>query len=209
MKLSYLSGQSKLPLIVSPENNESSKQTLINWIQSNKNEIEQKLTESGAVLFRGFEIQTPQDFEEVAKSVDADLKDDYLGTSPRDKKSGFVFSASELPAHYPIMQHCEMSFLPSAPRRLFFYCHVEPEYGGETPICDFRKVYLDLDPKIREEFERKGVKHIRNYASPNESGTNGFQLKKWTDMFHTTDKKVVEENAKKMELSVSGKQMTD
>jgi alpha-ketoglutarate-dependent taurine dioxygenase len=196
MKLSYLSGQSKLPLIVSPENNESSKQTLINWIQSNKNEIEQKLTESGAVLFRGFEIQTPQDFEEVAKSVDADLKDDYLGTSPRDKKSGFVFSASELPAHYPIMQHCEMSFLPSAPRRLFFYCHVEPEYGGETPICDFRKVYLDLDPKIREEFERKGVKHIRNYASPNESGTNGFQLKKWTDMFHTTDKKVVEEKCK-------------
>ena len=54
------------------------------------------------------------------------------------------------------MQHCEMSFLPSAPRRLFFYCHVAPEYGGETPICDFRKVYTDLDPTIRAEFEAKG-----------------------------------------------------
>ena len=38
-------------------------------------------------------------------------------------------------------------------------------------------MYRDLDPKIREEFERKGVKHIRNYASPDEKGTKGFQLK--------------------------------
>lgn len=192
MNLNYFSEQSKLPLIVSPAAGESGKNNLINWISANKVTIEQKLIESGAVLFKGFDIQTPQDFEDVAKAVDNDLKDDYMGTSPRDKKSGFVFSASELPGHYPIMQHCEMSFLPSAPRRLFFYCHIEPEYGGETPICDFRKVYQDLDPKIREEFERKGVKHIRNYSSPDDKGTNGFQLKSWLDMFHTRDKTIIE-----------------
>jgi alpha-ketoglutarate-dependent taurine dioxygenase len=196
MNLTYFSEQSKLPLLVTPGEEGNSKQELINWISSHKKEVEDKLTESGAVLFRGFDIQTPQDFEDVAKSIDNDLKDDYLGTSPRDKKSGFVFSASELPGHYPIMQHCEMSFLPSAPRRLFFYCHIEPEYGGETPICDFRKVYQDMDPKIREAFERKGVKHIRNYASPSGKGTSGFQLKSWTDMFHTTDKKIIEEKCK-------------
>lgn len=192
MKLTYFSENSTLPLIVSPENKEQSKQNLIAWISANKPDLENKLTESGAILFRGFDIQTPNDFEEVAKAIDADLKDDYLGTSPRDKKTDFVFSASELPPHYPIMQHCEMSFLPSAPRRLFFYCNVEPEYGGETPICDFRKVYQDLDPKIREEFERKGVKHIRNYSSPNDKSKSGFQLKNWTDLFLTTDKKEIE-----------------
>lgn len=192
MNLTYFSEQSKLPLIVTPASGESGKQALMSWITANKADIEKKLTESGAVLFKGFDIQTPQDFEDVAKAVDNDLKDDYMGTSPRDKKSGYVFSASELPGHYPIMQHCEMSFLPSAPRRLFFYCHIEPEYGGETPICDFRKVYQDLDPKIREEFERKGVKHIRNYSSPDDKGTNGFQLKSWLDMFHTRDKAVIE-----------------
>ncbi len=192
MNLNYFSEQSKLPLVVSPAAGESGKNNLINWISANKVTIEEQLIESGAVLFKGFDIQTPQDFEDVAKAVDNDLKDDYMGTSPRDKKSGFVFSASELPGHYPIMQHCEMSFLPSAPRRLFFYCHIEPEYGGETPICDFRKVYQDLDPKIREEFERKGVKHIRNYSSPDDKGTNGFQLKSWLDMFHTRDKAVIE-----------------
>ena len=192
MNLTYFSESTKLPLVVSPENGDSSRQNLVQWITENKPTVEEKLTESGAVLFRGFDIQTPEDFESIAKAVDNDLKDDYMGTSPRDKKSGFVFSASELPGHYPIMQHCEMSFLPSAPRRLFFYCHIEPEYGGETPVCDFRKVYQDLDPKIREEFERKGVKHIRNYSSPEDKSRSGFQLKSWLDMFHTTDKAVIE-----------------
>jgi alpha-ketoglutarate-dependent taurine dioxygenase len=192
MNLTYFSESTKLPLVVSPENGDSSRQNLVQWITENKPTVEEKLTESGAVLFRGFDIQTPEDFESIAKAVDNDLKDDYMGTSPRDKKSGFVFSASELPGHYPIMQHCEMSFLPSAPRRLFFYCHIEPEYGGETPVCDFRKVYQDLDPKIREEFERKGVKHIRNYASPEDKSRSGFQLKSWLDMFHTSDKATIE-----------------
>lgn len=192
MNLTYFSENEKLPFLVTPEREEQGKQHLLNWIGNHHSMIDEKLTTSGAVLFRGFDIQTPQDFEDVAKSIDNDLKDDYMGTSPRDKKSGFVFSASELPPHYPIMQHCEMSFLPSAPRRLFFYCHIEPEYGGETPICDFRKVYRDVDPKIREEFECKGVKHIRNYSSPNNKSTAGFQLKSWLDMFHTTDKTIIE-----------------
>jgi alpha-ketoglutarate-dependent taurine dioxygenase len=196
MNLSYFSENSKLPLLVTPSGADRDKASLQQWITANKTMIEDKLTESGAVLLRGFDIQTPKDFEDIAKAIDADLKDDYMGTSPRDKKTDFVFSASELPGHYPIMQHCEMSFLPSAPRRLFFYCHIEPEYGGETPICDFRKVYNDLDPKIREEFERKGVKHIRNYASPNEKGRSGFQLKSWMDMFHTVDKKEIEVKCK-------------
>ncbi len=192
MNLTYFSEDSKLPLVISPENDGKSKEQLMEWIAGNKSIIDEKLTESGAVLFRGFDIQSPNDFESVAKTIDSDLKDDYLGTSPRDKKTDFVFSASELPPHYPIMQHCEMSFLPSAPRRLFFYCNIEPEYGGETPICDFRKVYKDLDAKVKEEFERKGVKHIRNYSSPDDKSKNGFQLKNWSEMFLTKDKSVIE-----------------
>lgn len=192
MKETYFSEGATLPLVVMPENGEHELNKLVEWIYENKSGIENQLTRSGAVLFRGFRIDTPRDFEAVAKAVDPDLKDDYLGTSPRDKKTDFVFSASELPPHYPIMQHCEMSFLPSAPRRLFFYCHSEPDYGGETPICDFRKVYNDLDPKIRREFEEKGVRHIRNYSAPEDKSKSAFQLKRWDELFGTTDRSVVE-----------------
>ena len=200
MNLSYFSEEEKLPLIISPSSGDNSKKGLIEWITAHKPTIEENLRTTGAVLLRGFNILTSQDFEDVAKSIDNDLKDDYLGTSPRDKKTGFVFSASELPPHYPIMQHCEMSFLPSAPRRLFFYCHIEPEYGGETPICDFRKVYRDLDPKIRKEFEEKGVKHIRNYSASGDTSKNSFQLKKWNEMFLTTDKARIEKKCAENEI---------
>src|SRR5205814_942473 len=106
MNLNYFSDAGKLPLVITP-NGDTGKNFLINWITSNKEMLNEKLMDSGALLFRGFNIDGPQDFEDVAKAMDNDLKDDYLGTSPRDKKSGFVFSASELPPHYPIMQHCE------------------------------------------------------------------------------------------------------
>ncbi len=192
MNINYFSENEKLPLIISPEKDHTGKEELITWIEANLTSLEEKLTESGAILFSGFEINTPKDFEDVAKSIDSDLKNDYMGTSPRDKKTEFVFSASELAAHYPIMQHCEMSFLPSAPRRLFFYCNAEPEYGGETPICDFRKVYQELDPKIRAEFEKKGVKHIRNYSSPRNNKKDSFELKKWNELFLTEDKTLIE-----------------
>jgi alpha-ketoglutarate-dependent taurine dioxygenase len=68
----------------------------------------------------------------------------------------YIFNASELPGFYPIPQHCEMSFLRDPPQRLFFCCLVAPQsFGGETPLCDFRAVYRDLDPLVRSRFEQK------------------------------------------------------
>lgn len=193
----YLLNEEKgTPLVVEvPE--KISKTDLVDWIQENKTELDEALLKHGAILFRGFDIQTAQDFEDVAISVDKDLKNDYLGTSPRNSRSKFVFSASELPGHYPIMQHCEMSFLAKPPRKLFFYCHVEPEDGGETPICDFRKVIEQMDPEIRREFQEKGVRTIRNYDGPDQKSLfKLFQLKKWNEIFHTTDHEKVEEKCK-------------
>ncbi|QQR97092.1 MAG: TauD/TfdA family dioxygenase [Sphingobacteriales bacterium] len=199
MNQSFLDNKLSLPLVIQPQQNASLKY-LNDWIQENKQQIDANITKYGAVLFRGFDVQSPTHFEQIAMAVDNDLKNDYMGTSPRDKKTDYVFSASELPPHYPIMQHCEMSFLPSAPRRLFFYCHTAPPFGGETPICDFRKVYQNINPEIRREFEQKGVQHIRNYASPNSKSRSGFQLKSWYDMFHTDDKKLVESKCKEHDI---------
>ena len=147
----------------------------------------------GAVLFRGFSIDTPEQFEAAARSIDPELKNDYLGTSPRDALTEYVFSASELPPWYPIPQHCEMSFLPQPPRKLFFCCLTAPQGpGGETPVADFRGVYRDLDPAVREKFERLGVRNVRNYEGTARSW-DPWKLKRWDEMFHTTDRARVEQ----------------
>lgn len=89
---------------------------------------------------------------------------------------------SEFPCYFPIPQHIEMSFLPqSRPNkfvhnaariltvifRIYFYCltPVGKMNTGETPICDFRKVYEEMDPKLRDEFEKKKILNIRSYYS--------------------------------------------
>jgi len=202
MKESYLNDQ-HLPLVIEPNGSGKSKQELIAWMQQNKESFTKKFYDSGAVLFRGFDIDTPTDFEAVALETDPRLKDDYYGTSPRNivKGTKYIYTASELPGHYPIMQHCEMSYVTHPPITLFFYCHIEPEYGGETPICNFRKVYRDMDPKIREEFDRKGVLTVRNYSGLNNGSMfNLFELKKWNEIFNTTDPKEVERQCKEQEI---------
>lgn len=193
----------KAPFTVKADGN-SSVEELVKHIASSKESIHTDLLREGAIRFRGFDIRTPEDFEQVALALESGLQNNYAGTSPRNSRTKFVHSASELPGYYPITQHCEMSFLPTAPRYLFFFCFVEPKDGGETPICDFRKVYEQMDPKIRKEFEEKGVRLVRNYSGPNtKTRTDLFQLKKWDELFKTTDQDKIAEECKKNELEAT------
>jgi alpha-ketoglutarate-dependent taurine dioxygenase len=191
------------PFTISAEKN-ARLSDLLHRISIDRERFLADVVREGAVLFRDFGLRTPDDFEQVALALEPGLQNNYQGTSPRNSRTKFVHSASELPGHYPIMQHCEMSFLPTAPRFLFFFCHVQPLDGGQTPICDFRKVYNQIDPQIRAEFERKGVRYIRNYSGPkSKKGSDMFQLKRWDELFKTTDHSVIEEQAKQNDLTVT------
>lgn len=182
------------PLLVTP-GQAGTVPELATWLHGNGDWVAAQLKQHGALLFRGFGVGNADDFEAVARAVDPDLKNDYLGTSPRDavKPGGYVFSASELPGFYPIPEHCEMTFTKHPPRRIFFSCLIEPQDGsGETPLVDFRKVWRDLDPAVRERFAKRRIRIIRNYSGPNQTGKDLFQLKRWAEMFGTTDKATVE-----------------
>jgi alpha-ketoglutarate-dependent taurine dioxygenase len=182
-----------LPLVLRPAG-EPSLERLCAWLRASQAWVQERLARHGAILFRGFAVGSPEDFERLARSIDDELKNEYLGTSPRDALTGYVFSASELPPFFPIPQHCEMSFVAEPPRRVFFCCLVEPRPGGgETPLVDFRKVWRDLDPEVRRRFEEGGIRIVRNYAGP--SGGSRFdlwKLKRWDEMFLTTDRAAVE-----------------
>jgi alpha-ketoglutarate-dependent taurine dioxygenase len=181
-----------LPLMVEPGPDRSA-EGLAERLKANPAWTQERLRRHGAFLFRGFDVDGPADFERIARAVDDDLKNEYLGTSPRDALTDYVFSASELPSYYPIPQHCEMSFVKNYPRRVFFCCLVAPQDGGETPLVDFRKVYADLDPKVRQRFIDRGIRGIRNYCGPQGGGRfDLWKLKRWDEMFQTTDRAAVE-----------------
>ncbi|GIW41783.1 MAG: taurine dioxygenase [Candidatus Binatia bacterium] len=181
-----------LPLVFEPAESRRVEE-LAAWLRENRDWVEERLARHGAFLFRGFDVRRAEDFEKIALAIDEELQTEYLGTSPRQALTPRVFTASELPGYYPIPEHCEMSFLPKPPRRVFFSCLEEPEEGsGETPLCDFRKVWRDLDPAVRRRFEEGGIRIVRNYSGPRSKGFDFWKLKRWDEMFLTTDKSVVE-----------------
>ena len=183
-----------LPFVVEARGGDRGADALAGWIAAQRDQVRDRLLAHGAILFRGFEVFDAAAFERVARAVDADLKNEYLGTSPRNALTSHVFTASELPPFYPIPQHCEMSFTAHPPRKLFFCCLVEPAAGsGETPLADFRKVLRDLDPELVKRFEERGLRIVRNYSGPDGGGRfDLWKLKRWDEMFQTTDRAAVE-----------------
>lgn len=166
------------------------------WIAAERMTIEAEWVRHGALRLRGFDVLGAEAFEQLALALEPDLKNDYLGTSPRNARSRYVFSASELPPFYPIAQHIEMSFLPSAPRKLFFHCTVAPTKDGETPTVDYRAVWQSLPPDLRERFTARGVRNIRNYDGPESPKTRDlWQLKRWDELFSSSDPAVAERKA--------------
>ena len=184
-----------LPLVIEPADRASrGAASLLAWMYAERDPLRRLLTHHGALLLRGFAVEDAATFEAVARAVDPALKNDYLGTSPRNAITDYVFSASELPPYYPIPQHCEMSFTLAPPVRLFFWCQLASTGpGGETPLVDMRTVLRDLDPAVRARFEERGVRNIRNYVGP-EGGSRFdlWKLKRWDEMFGTTDRGRVE-----------------
>ncbi|MFZ5475151.1 MAG: TauD/TfdA family dioxygenase [Myxococcota bacterium] len=177
-----------LPLVRTPAGDAS-----VEALIASLGDADEVLTRAGAVLFRGWDVAAAPAFERVARAIAPDLKNDYLGTSPRSGLTPYVFTASELPPHFPVPMHNEMSFVRSPPRRLFFTCLVPNRPpGGETPLVDMRAVWRDLDPDVRERFATRGVTYIRRYGPPGGGGWDPWKLKRWDEMFGTTDRDVVE-----------------
>lgn len=167
---------------------------VLEFIDGHRGWLDDQLRTRGAALLRGFGIDSAQGFEAAARAVEPELKCEYMGTSPRDTKgTPYVYSASELPPYYPIPNHNEMSFLSDPPRRLMFACLVAARRGGETPLADMRAVAAGLDPGVRERFTRGGIRIIRNYNGPAGGGRfDLWQLKRWDQVFNTTDRATVE-----------------
>eukprot|EP00117_Sycon_ciliatum_P017221 scpid42881/ scgid16311/ Clavaminate synthase-like protein At3g21360 len=205
-------GQPTLPLTITPKG-ECSAEFLASWAHENESWLKQKTTEHGAIRFRGFAVTSAVEFEKAILNLDVEMSNKYRGTSPRVLEPGttYIFSASEVPPFLPIPQHIEMSFLPSPPHWIFFCCLNAPtSKGGETSLCDFRRVYDDLNPEFKQRLYEKKVRYVRNYRQKSQTmDIDLSMLKGWEDLFETTDKAAVEDDARQDELTVDWKENDD
>jgi len=170
-----------LPLIVEPS---APGVALAEWCAANRAWIEARILEHGGVLFRGFDVPTPADFERAAKATWGELFADY-GDLPRNSAGEKIYESTPYPADQMILFHNESSHLPSWPMRINFHCVVAAPVGGCTPIIDTRELMHQLDPAVVENFRTKGLLYVRNFSA----GVDPT----WEEFFHTTDRSKVEQ----------------
>ncbi|KAL3902859.1 MAG: hypothetical protein SGILL_010669, partial [Bacillariaceae sp.] len=195
VNVSFLEKSNSSPLVISPRWDDSAA-FITKWLQQNRSWVNDKMLECGAVYIRGFAIQNAPEFETAVNALQPKLCDEYRGTSPRSLKEGckYAFSAADVPVNYPIAQHLEMSFLKAPPRQLYFGCmKASSKPGGETALCDFRKVYQDISPELRDKLRTKKIKYTRKHNKVGEQYTYDVgAMLDWPQLFGTSDPKEVE-----------------
>ncbi len=175
-----------LPLVVEPTEDRSLS-FLLDWLNNNRATFDEWLLKHGALLFRGFEIETPEEFRSVARTIEPQLVGYVEGDSPRERVSESIYTSTQYPQEYEIALHNELSYAHKWPRKVFFFCVTPPQQKGETPIVDCREIFQAVKPDIREQFTGKKIKYIHNLHG-------GFGMgKAWQDCFETEDKTEVEE----------------
>ena len=138
--------------------------SLSGWIQKHGSVVSERLQQNGAVLFRGFDVQTVDAFHQTVSCFEGEEIAYRERSSPRTEVARHIYTSTEYPADQSIFPHNENSYAHVWPRRIFFFCLVAAKEGGETPIVDVRSVYESIDPEIRDRFARTGVLYIRNFS---------------------------------------------
>jgi hypothetical protein len=186
------------PLVLSP-NAENAAQNInfwLDWAREHKAPIKDELLKYGAVLFRDFPIQSPQDFDAFVKVFGYKAFPYVGGAAPRTVVTGDVFTANEAPPSEKIPYHHEMAQVPNFPKVLFFSCEIAPSTGGQTTLVPSNVIYNEMlkrRPEFVKRLEQEGVRYIR--IMPENDDPNSPIGRGWKSTYLTSNKEDVVKKA--------------
>jgi alpha-ketoglutarate-dependent taurine dioxygenase len=196
VQAAYLQTGNELPLVMRPAVEGADLRV---WAEANRKLIEEETLKHGAILFRDFNIKlAPEEFKQFIQVTAGELLEYKERSSPRSAVSGNVYTSTDYPASKNIALHNENSYQNYWPLKIFFFCTVAAQRGGETPLADCRKVFARISPETRERFIKKGWMYVRNFGS-------GFGLP-WQTVFQTTDRDVVNQHCHEQGIEVEWKE---
>lgn len=153
------------------------------WATESRAAIEANLYRYGALLFRGFGLASPAQFEAFAEAMSSGLHGTY-GDLPKKEGGKKIYRSTPYPERQMILYHNESSHLASWPRKQWFYCELPSITGGATPIVDGRRMLRELPADLVAAFERKALMYIRTFSEDVDVP--------WQDFFKTDDRAEVE-----------------
>jgi len=157
-----LSEEKEMPLVIEAKTH-SDPAFLQNFLATNATQLLQDMAQYGAVLLRGFDIASDEQFENTILSVPqfraiseafmaengrthvGDLKY-VLHTNSVYKTGGTLYLGGF---------HTENYYSADVPGYIFFYCAEPSPLGGETGIINTQKIYQNLDSSLQQKIEEK------------------------------------------------------
>ncbi|UFZ02690.1 TauD/TfdA family dioxygenase [Bradyrhizobium ontarionense] len=179
----------RLPLVVRPVRDDLEAGP---FLRANRAAIDHLLLQHGAILFRGFSIDSVERFEVVIQALTNEALAYEYRSTPREKLGGATYTASEYPAMHTIPMHCENAYQRDWPTKLLFACARAPRTGGQTPLADMVAVMSRISPDCFDSFRTKGVAYLRNYH-------DGLDLS-WRNVFQTESREEVGAICRRLEI---------
>jgi hypothetical protein len=203
-------GDSVFPRVVLNDPSRSSLGECIDWVKANIGELETQLRQSGAILFRGFPLDSAETFDEFSNAFGYPnfTYQESLSNAVRINYTRRVFTANEAPKEVEIFLHHEMAQTPISPSKLFFFCKSAADEGGETPICRSDMLFAELAqemPALAEDFIKKGLKYTTHMPAQDDHGSG--QGRSWRSTLSVES--TAEAESKLAELGYSWQWMPD
>lgn len=154
------------------------------WLRENRAMIEERLGEHGAVLFRGFPVDSAESFNAFANAAAGELLEYKERSSPRHEQGDRIYTSTDYPPEYRIYLHNEHSYARRFPMKLLFCCLIPARQGGQTPLADTRRILARISAETRRKFTEKKWMYVRNFGA-------GFGLS-WQTAFQTSSAAEVE-----------------
>ncbi|NNE91077.1 MAG: SyrP protein [Verrucomicrobiales bacterium] len=178
--------ENAFPLILECKNSGVSLDDVREWVAANRDELDRKAAKHGSILFRGFPLETDQDFDAFIAAFDfPNFKyEDSLSNAVRTNRTERVFTANEAPPDVTIFLHHEMAQTPIYPSKLFFFCEHAAEAGGATPLCRSDVLFEKLQeecPDFAKNCEEKGL--LYSNVMPDSDDPNSGMGRSWQSTF--------------------------
>jgi len=151
------------PLVIERQGNSGSLIFLREFLSSNSAEIVMDIASHGAVLLRGFDLQSPQDFESATLSISKfqGINECLMSEPGREVVQGTrcVLHTNTLyrtgGSLYLGGFHSENYYSPDVPNYISFYCEQSSRLGGETGLVNTAKLFSDLPETVKTELRRR------------------------------------------------------
>ena len=191
----------QLPLVIQPKNEKQANiNYLLHYLKEENAFLKEHLLHYGAILFRGYHVESAQHFYDVIQACSLGEIFNYDNCAvPRTKIRDGIYTSINCHGAYTVPMHSEKSYDPDFPNHIYFNCLRVAETGGNTPLVDNHKLWLALPHPLREKLKSKGIMYRKFYYGEGirhkmiRTLGNGLHCKTWMDAFQTSSKRSVED----------------